>query len=210
LTEPDEEKPTEGCPPGDTYCDENIMMGCNSLGLWVAHKDCEHACIDGNCTLCLPGQSKCTGTNVERCDQSGSHWEIVTQCRASCINGACCVPQCGGRECGPNTCGGQCGECGPLELCNGDGQCTCTKPCDGSSGSMWPSSCPISIGCAIDKCGGFCGACNDQSCSQHCTKVGMKSTPEFKCEPTPAGVPTNCALTPNQQMRCVPLCFKSD
>ncbi len=40
-------------------------------------------------------------------------------------DGEACVPECGGRECGPDTaCGGECGPgCGSIESCDPDGRC---------------------------------------------------------------------------------------
>jgi len=35
-----------------------------------------------------------------------------------------CAPQCGGKNCGDNGCGGTCGACDSDEMCNGNGLCT--------------------------------------------------------------------------------------
>ncbi|MBM4397454.1 MAG: hypothetical protein FJ087_17425 [Deltaproteobacteria bacterium] len=49
-----------------------------------------------------------------------------------------CVPKCGGKKCGPDGCGGECGQCtGAAKFCHSDGKChaTCQMP------SKWgPSS----------------------------------------------------------------------
>jgi len=34
-----------------------------------------------------------------------------------------CLPQCTGKDCGPDACGGVCGQCGPTEICTVNGQC---------------------------------------------------------------------------------------
>jgi len=39
-----------------------------------------------------------------------------------------CAPACGGRECGPDGCGGSCGECGDKESCTDDGLCRACEP----------------------------------------------------------------------------------
>ena len=60
----------------------------------------------------------------------------------------CCLPDCGGNECGDDGCGGSCGECeAPLDLCEA-GVCVCpvAPSCDGKE-------------CGDDGCGGDCGAC---------------------------------------------------
>jgi len=41
--------------------------------------------------------------------------------------GACCTPDCAGKECGNNGCGGSCGTCRPEETCN-DGFGVCVSP----------------------------------------------------------------------------------
>jgi len=58
-----------------------------------------------------------------------------------------CVPDCGGKECGPDGCDGQCGECpaGDQWACV-EHMCICTLDCEGKE-------------CGIDGCGGSCGEC---------------------------------------------------
>ena len=64
----------------------------------------------------------------------------------SCSSGDCfCVPNCAGKECGEDGCGGTCGNCPSGESC-GDGVCVCTPDCMGK-------------GCGDDGCGGSCGTC---------------------------------------------------
>lgn len=61
-----------------------------------------------------------------------------------------CVPQCDGRFCGDDGCGGQCGECAGGEVCTPGGRCQadpCVPQCDGRE-------------CGSDGCGGTCGACS--------------------------------------------------
>ncbi|MCH9716084.1 MAG: hypothetical protein K0U52_03245, partial [Gammaproteobacteria bacterium] len=62
-----------------------------------------------------------------------------------------CQPECDGRQCGDDRCGGSCGDCahGP---CSPYGTC-CTPTCNGKK-------------CGPDGCGGTCGTCpKDQTCS---------------------------------------------
>ena len=56
-----------------------------------------------------------------------------------------CHPRCEGKECGPDWCGGSCGECPAGQVCTKDGKC-CTPQCDGKE-------------CGPDGCGGTCGEC---------------------------------------------------
>jgi hypothetical protein len=58
-----------------------------------------------------------------------------------------CAPKCGGKACGPDGCGGQCGSCaGTNATCDLTGKCQCTPYCGGRV-------------CGDDGCGGTCGTC---------------------------------------------------
>ena len=81
-----------------------------------------------------------------------------------------CQPDCEGKECGDDGCGGSCGECGSGETCK-SGQCVEITPtcgdgiCDpGEDFDNCPSDCecqPDCEGkeCGDDGCGGSCGEC---------------------------------------------------
>ncbi len=72
------------------------------------------------------------------------------------VSVSCCAPDCAGRACGSDGCGGTCGEC--AAGCTQDGQCppctdcTCVPDCAGRA-------------CGPDGCGGTCGACETGGCS---------------------------------------------
>jgi hypothetical protein len=75
-----------------------------------------------------------------------------------------CQPQCEGRACGPDSCGGICGQCeGSQEVCQ-DGQCVCEPFCAGKE-------------CGDDGCGGDCGSCEPPF---HCEANKCECTPD--CE----------------------------
>ncbi len=57
-----------------------------------------------------------------------------------------CVPQCEGRDCGDDGCGGECGSCPDGESCQA-GVCGCAPQCSGKD-------------CGADGCGGQCGTCD--------------------------------------------------
>jgi hypothetical protein len=40
-----------------------------------------------------------------------------------CIDGTCCIPQCDGRDCGADGCGGTCGDCDDGQGCHSEGVC---------------------------------------------------------------------------------------
>jgi hypothetical protein len=74
-----------------------------------------------------------------------------------------CNPSCNGKSCGPDGCGGSCGNCTPPQVCNTNlGQCvsSCTPNCAGRQ-------------CGDDGCGGSCGSCS----------TGLKCNPAGNCEP---------------------------
>ena len=68
-----------------------------------------------------------------------------------------CVPNCTGKLCGDDGCGGECGACPDGQRLREDGSgCTCTPDCGGTQ-------------CGDDGCGGSCGGCGTQGV---CTEDG--------------------------------------
>ncbi len=94
--------------------------------------------------ICTLAATSCTDVPLTRCD---------FQPQALCVGTPGCVPDCDGRECGPDPeCGFSCGACGPDSLCDDDaGQCAA---CDHDA---------LCLGreCGEDGCGVLCGACGD-------------------------------------------------
>jgi hypothetical protein len=74
---------------------------------------------------------------------SGQPWSLPTPCSATA-----CTPNCGGKQCGADGCGGTCGTCGASQTCNASDQCvaSCLPSCEMK-------------GCGSDGCGGSCGTC---------------------------------------------------
>jgi alpha-tubulin suppressor-like RCC1 family protein len=107
----------------------------------LAWSNIENGTSCGNNAECLDGTCTCVNeTCVETCCDAGQ----------VCNEGACCAPQCDGKECGDDGCGGSCGECtGPQEECV-VGQCQCQPACDNKQ-------------CGDDGCGGDCGICDDDN-----------------------------------------------
>lgn len=99
-------------------------------------------CIPDNSNPC---DGKQCGTVVNSCGQSISCGACVAP--ATCQNGRCapCVPDCTGKRCGPNNCGGSCGTCIAPETCL-DGICGCVPNCTDKT-------------CGPDGCGDSCGTC---------------------------------------------------
>jgi len=78
-----------------------------------------------------------------------------------CVNDVCvCQPDCAGKECGDDGCGGSCGTCGFAAKCE-SGQCiACIPNCSGKE-------------CGDNGCGGMCGLC----------PAGWTCKDDFMCGP---------------------------
>ncbi len=95
-----------------------------------------------------------------------------------CQGGTCrCRPQCDGKTCGPDGCGGSCGTCGAQEVCDG-GTCLCTPDCGTKV-------------CGGDGCGGSCGSCSDQGAAT-CGTTGACS--DGRCERYASGTVCQAAV----------------
>jgi hypothetical protein len=82
-----------------------------------------------------------------------------------------CIPECQGKECGPDGCQGVCGKCGLEESCN-NGQCEplCKPQCENRV-------------CGDDQCGNVCGSCAlGQTCQQgQCVQVCTPECHDKQC-----------------------------
>ncbi len=213
-----------GCVPHDSkYCDEGVTYWMNSCGdLEELIEKCQCGCLpdhsgcDPDCS-CTPdclgkecGDDGCGGTCPPGCP-AGEHCNLgICECDfvtcgslccaqgQECYQGACCTPNCTGRECGDNGCGGSCGDCGANEFCDADGQCQsmpadcrqepCPKGyyCDLNTGECKPgcisdSDCPQPGSCDLAshtcQCDPGYHLCSDQclpndstdSCGDRCT-----------------------------------------
>lgn len=182
---------------------------------------------------CPVGTTRCNGNVVETC--TGIAWQGVATCSGgdTCIDGACeppvCEPQCSGKVCGPDGCGGTCGTCEAGAPCVA-GQCEgpiCTPSCgecgpDGCGGSC--GNCPggwncvtgacveqtctpdcAGKNCGDDGCGGVCGTCTSaQTCvAGTCTDpAGACGGLTFEGCCTTAGVTQWCENDAVQQADC--------
>ena len=146
-------------------------------------QNCQLACNPrAPCTVCgAPtgcGQEVCT---TGSCPNSGE----------SCQNGRCvCIPNCTGRTCGSNSCGGQCGQCAQEQTCNNSGQCVARPPPSPTPRPRprppQPPSPPQQRcncngrSCGPNTCGtGTCGTCGS---GQTCTAGGQCVTTECRYE----------------------------
>jgi hypothetical protein len=149
-------------------------------------------CIPDNSTACAGKQC---GVVVNTCGQPFICGDCIEP--ATCQNGQCapCVPNCTGKRCGPNGCGGSCGRCAAPETCL-DGICGCVPNCSSKA-------------CGPDGCGASCGTCGrgdvcreDGQCVGSACGIGAKiCTPGsdagccvagLKCCPAGSGVDGCC------------------
>jgi len=145
---------------GDNGCGESCGTCTNSNeecsdGTCICVPDCDGAvCGDdgcgGVCGVCADGSS-CQGVDcVLDCTPLDDCGDVVCgvlddgcdgylNCGDCEDNEACtgdgqciCIPDCAGKDCGDNGCGGSCGTCNAGGVCEANGQCTCTPDCSGS------------------------------------------------------------------------------
>lgn len=83
--------------------------------------------------------------------------------------GCGCTPQCAGRQCGSDGCGGSCGTCQAGQTCSATSQCGCVPQCAGRQ-------------CGDDGCGGVCGQCS----------AGQTCSPQRMCTCTPSCAGRTC------------------
>jgi hypothetical protein len=152
-------------------------LGCGSDGCGGECGHCEEGmeCKEGLCLAPCGGLDFvgcCNGTQSLYCEDG---FELVQECAEvglvcgwkkstgwyDCVEEALpdpsgehplwcpgvCEPKCEGKECGPDDCGGTCGQCGVESACeNGKCEPLCKPQCDG-------------VECGDDGCDGICGEC---------------------------------------------------
>jgi hypothetical protein len=121
-----------------------------------------------DCSVVQCGSDGCEGScgtcaSLEKCSDAGQCICTYGKCGGlccsagqSCHNSICCTPQCAGKDCGDNACGGSCGDCGSGGSCY-NGSCVCGPQCSGKE-------------CGSDGCGGSCGSCGAQ---ETCNDAGQ-------------------------------------
>lgn len=219
----------EDCERSTQCCDGDICvngMCTNRCGGEGATCDvdaccCEGGCVNGKCTnTCYPNPD--TESCAGNCGKT-----VKNNCGQPVVCPPCtCVPQCSGRTCGDDGCGGSCGTCPDGQTCNNaEGVCVCVPQdisitCDGNCGQTVPNNCgepttcprcdckPRCDGrrCGDDHCGGVCGQCpRGNKCQagickegEHCDCPNGKSCKTFKC-PGKNGQPGRCAFKRNRK-----------
>ena len=167
FTDSESGTPFEWCDCGALEETEGFCLG-GRLGI---------TCLEG-----LGGLSDC-GPGMECVERPGGPFGIGCECNnvadGVCPSATCggdpdcaaCTPECDGRECGDNGCGGTCGTCSPGSTCNDEGTCEtiCVPQCDGRE-------------CGDDGCGGSCGTCDGECTSDgQCEGACVPSCTDREC-----------------------------
>jgi len=116
----------DGCGGSCGVCDTFANSFCTEAGICDCTVDCDGKnCGDngcgGTCGDCGLNQV-CGALRVCECANVAC---LTACCDAGqvCHADACCTPACDGKDCGPDGCGGICGECGDDETCSPEGLC---------------------------------------------------------------------------------------
>lgn len=97
-----------------------------------------------DCSPC-PENPSCEG--LECGSYCGVQCGVCSGPTEICFQYHCCTPQCEGAVCGPDGCGGECGQCGGYDQCVNGACVPCQPQCEG-------------VECGSDGCGGECGQCS--------------------------------------------------
>ncbi len=112
-----------------------------------------------------------------------------------------CTPNCQGKECGPDGCGGQCGRCPGGRPCGPGGLCPCVPSCQGRE-------------CGPDGCGGACGKCKEgMACASYGRCICLPNCENRECGQDGCGgtcgyCPPGFTCTPEGWCKesCIPRC----
>ncbi len=126
---------------------------------------CVSECMD-YCGGCGGGPGMCGDGTCEN-DPTENCGTCPQDCACAqdevCMWDTCCAPDCDGKECGDDGCGGSCGNCAPGCSCQ-DGTCPADCGCE--------PACSLKE-CGDDGCGGSCGDC----------EKGSACNADGQCEP---------------------------
>jgi uncharacterized protein (TIGR03382 family) len=133
---------------GTYQCSQSMgMCGCQRVGVLLDQTTTPGANL---MSIISPlGQCSGEGRSWMFMEAAGVTGDVILRMRAD-VTGTC-TPNCTGRACGSDGCGGLCGECPSGKTCDAAGQCTagtCVPECGAKQ-------------CGEDGCGGSCGQCPD-------------------------------------------------
>jgi hypothetical protein len=148
-------------------CDSSQCKTCDSSGTCVSTCSPSQTCCSGTCRQCCAdsdctsGQHCCSGTCHQCC--------VDNDCPTgqTCQSGTCvvvCTPNCAGKTCGDNGCGGSCGTCPDGQRCS-NGQCVpCPSTCS-TNGDCCEGECCAGICCSEDQICDTGRCCSDFHCN---------------------------------------------
>ena len=158
---------------GNDFCQPNLGEDCQTCP-----EDCQ--CYSGDCCQSNPTPG-CDDPDITACVCEmdsfccNNQWDglCVSEAQEQCGADCPCYPNCQGKQCGNDGCGGSCGQCPPGSQCNWNGQCTGSNSCGNGYCQMWQGenceTCPEDCG----PCGCGDGACdmaaeNCETCPEDC------------------------------------------
>jgi hypothetical protein len=224
----------ENCASCPSDCGCEATQSCVNLACCTSDcggKQCGDNGCDGVCGICLDGTSceagtcikiktcgdgKCVAGDDENCASCPS--DCGCEEEASCISGACCTPDCGGKQCGDNGCGGLCGACPNGTSCEagtcikiktcGDGKCVAGDDencviCPSDCGCTAPEKCVESGECVKDDSGclGIELKCVGSNQISYCVEIdGEATVNQVKC---PQKAPFCVEKEPAECVECI-------
>lgn len=179
------------CEPGRKICQNDMVATCNAAGQGYATAACPNgsrcvgagqcaACVnDTDCSAmtqgCKVGMCSATNTCVAQNANNGLACTATGGKAGTCSAGQCkCTPQCSGKACGDDGCGGQCpSSCSLLQSCVNSqcADCTTDLLCPGSTdgcqtGYCNAGKCATRNATSTTRCttGGVSGMCSAGRC----------------------------------------------
>ena len=139
------------CDAGHVIVDPNDpMQGCKKAASCSPTNGGIEICdgLDNDCNGIIDEQVRDDGTRICPVGHECRDGEDGRKCYKKNTGG--CTPDCAGKRCGDDGCGGVCGYCQEDEVCNSEYKCEyveqCYRDCEGKK-------------CGPDGCGGDCGVC---------------------------------------------------
>lgn len=148
---PDAGQDGDACGETGQVCQADGTCACEA-GSCPECTTCENDGLCSPCADCCDGSGVCQpGTADNACGSSGA----CEMCPSGewCQGQTCvCKPNCDGKQCGPDGCGGQCGSCRSCETCQSDGTCLstcsngriCSRLISGFDSCCYPAGTPNS------------------------------------------------------------------
>jgi hypothetical protein len=209
------------CTPGsDAGC--LATDACRPVPTDPARGVCIQRCASDD--ACVTGLHCDTASGLCRCaDDPPCQRTYGPNARCDATTQLCvCTPQCDGRTCGSDGCGGSCGACAVGTACHANGRCGAPTCGDGNFVVACPAggACPNNSHCQAD---GNCGCdtgydpvqCSGAACNNNCTAPGWWCRPHGGTGPTCGAVGAACADASeccsgacdaaSGQCRCAPL-----